>query len=279
MRAHTPIRRLRFFLLSFSLAAAAAAPTAFIHAQAGASAQPGAGQPSIDFEVAAIKPHPPDGTTNAGWGFSGDSFSATNLTVETMLFFAYDLKMDSQVQGLPKWGDSDHWDINARIGDEGVQALRKLNRPDFTSEHQLLLENLLAQRFQLKIHHETRTLPIYELTIARSGPKLKAAVSLDKRSGSSSGDGRFDGGNIGIAALVSGLSDSDDVSRIVVDKTGLTGRYDIHLRWTPSDQQETADSGPSIFTALEEQLGLKLVSAKGPVDVIVVDHIERPTEN
>jgi uncharacterized protein (TIGR03435 family) len=271
--------RLKFCLLYGTIAATSTATLAMVRAQAGASVAPGAAEASIGFEVASIKSHPPDGTTNAGWGFTGDSFSATNLTVRTMLIFAYDLKTDSQVQGLPKWGDTDHWDIAARINDEDAQALRKLNWQQHTSEIQSLLKNLLAQRFQLRIHHETRELPIYELIVAKSGLKAIASENSVQRSGASSGDGRFDGGNINVAALASALSSSDDVSRIVVDKTGLTGRYDMRLRWTPASKQESADSGPSIFTALEEQLGLKLVPAKGPVDTVVIDHVERPSAN
>jgi len=219
---------------------------------------------------------------NGGWQFTADSFSVTNLTVQQMLFNAYDLKMDGQLIGLPKWGDTDRWDIQAKIGDEAQQAMHKLNRLQYTNEIQLMLQNLLVQRFQLKSHSETRELPIYDLTIAKNGLKLKAAASENPvkwSAGWSMGSGKFTGKEVDFASLAKALSSCDDVSRIVVDKTGLTEKYDVHLKWTPDGQQETADSGPSIFTALEEQLGLKLVPAKGPVDVIVVDHIELPSEN
>jgi uncharacterized protein (TIGR03435 family) len=275
------MRRSRLRAFCFSIVVCGIATCSGAVAQTGASTSQKATPPSIEFEVAAIKPHPPDGTTNGGWGYSRDSFSANNLTVGLMIFLAYDLRSDSQLQNLPKWCTTEHWDISAKLGEDAVEALRKLNQQESARERRVLLDDLLAQRLQLRMHHEMRTLPIYELTVAKGGLKIKPISNGDaeKPSGWSSGDGRFDGGGVGIFALVTTLSSTPDVGRLVVDKTGLTGRYDMHMKWTPSSQQESADSGPSVFTALEEQLGLKLVSTKAPVDVLVVDHIERPSEN
>lgn len=235
--------------------------------------------PSIQFEVAAIKPHSQDASMNGGWRFSEDSFSTTNLPLKTLIFIAYNLRSGEQLQGLPKWGGADRWDIQAKIDGEAVPELRTLGRGQRTEEHRLLLRDLLARRFGLKVHHETRKLPIYELVVAKSGLKLKAAAASDKGGGWSWGNGTFKGTDVGVDALSYSLSSIDDVGRMVENKTGLTSRYDIEMKWTPQGKQEAADSGPSIFTALEEQLGLKLVSAKGPVDVIVVDHVEQPSPN
>ncbi len=235
--------------------------------------------PSVQFEVASIKPHARDASLNGGWGFTADGFSATNLTLKMLIFYAYNLEMDDQLRGLPKWGDSDHWDIEARLDSGTAAAMPKLDREQHMAEMRLTVRKLLAARFGLTVREETRELPIYELVIAKSGSKLEAAKTGVKRSGWSSGDGRISGGNVGADTLAGALSSSDDVGRLVVDKTGLKGKYNFKLKWTPERRQESADSGPSIFTALQEQLGLKLVPAKGPVEVVVVDHVEPPTPN
>lgn len=275
------IRSLASYKLVILIAAAAISFGNLSWAQQASPSVPESHQPTVAFEVASIKPHPANGPVGEGWGYSSDNFSANNLAVAQLIFFAYDLKSDSQLQGLPKWGSSDHWDIQAKLNEDAAQALRKLDREQSTKERQRLVQDLLQERFRLQIHREIRTLPIYELAIAKNGfmPKALPSDGPSQRSAWSSGDDRFDGSGIGISALVTTLSSSSDVGRVVVDKTGLTGRYDMKLRWTPSNQPESAGSAPSIFTALQEQLGLKLVASKAPVEVIVVDHIEQPSEN
>jgi uncharacterized protein (TIGR03435 family) len=162
-----------------------------------------------------------------------------------------------------------------------VSALNKLARAERQSQRQQMFENLLADRFQLKFHHETRELPVYNLVVAKGGLKMQASTA--EGSSSSMNNSSLSGKGMPIEGI--SFSVSNVVGRQVVDKTGLTGKYDFTLTWTPDEMgapsgaSADADSGPSIFTALEEQLGLKLVPAKGPVDVIVVDHIERPSEN
>lgn len=246
-------------------------------AQEGASASQHTAPAPLAFDVAAIKPHPPDGSMSGGWRFTADGFSATNLSLETLIFYAYDLRNMDQLQGLPKWGRTDLWDVQARVAEDTVQKLRKLDPEEHANQIRLMVQSLLATRFDLKIHHETRTLPIYDLVIAKSGFKLKEATASEKGSGWSSGNGMFKGTDVGVDALSYSLSSFDEVGRLVVNDTRLKGKYDIVLKWTPEGKQETESSGPSIFTALHEQLGLKLVSAKGPVDTIVVDHVERPS--
>jgi uncharacterized protein (TIGR03435 family) len=248
-------------------------------AQAGAAAAVAVKLPSPGFEVAAIKPHAKDASLNGGWGFTADSFSATNLTLRTLILYAYNLKTDHQLRGMPKWGDSDHWDIQARVDSETAEASRKLGQKQRTAEMRLLVQNLLATRFGLKAHRETQELPIYDLVIAKGGSKLAATTASIERSGWSSRNGRISGTGMDAEALAYSLSMCNEVDRIVFDKTGLKGRYDFTLKWTPEDEQEKADSGPSLFTALQDQLGLKLVPAKGPVDTVVVDGVERPSPN
>lgn len=261
------------------LIACGAAVALAARAQAGVSASQATKLPSLEFEVAAIKPHASSGTMNGGWRFTTDSFSVTNLTLKTMIFYAYNLRSGEQLEGLPKWARTDAWDIQAKLDADAVQQVHKLDREQHADENRLMVQNLLAERFQLRIHHKARDLPVYDLTLAKGGSKLKPAAASDKASGWNWRDGSFEGTDVGPDALAYSLSSSDEVGRVVVDKTGLSGKYDIKLKWTPEGKQETADSGPSLFTALQEQLGLKLVSTKGPVDTLVVDHVEKPTPN
>jgi uncharacterized protein (TIGR03435 family) len=132
----------------------------------------------------------------------------------------------------------------------------------------------------LKVHRETRDLPIYDLVIAKGGLKMKEATA-DKVGGETMGPGKMTAQGLSTDSLVSAFSGM--VGRMIVDRTGLGDKkFDFELKWTPDDRRaadNAADAGPSIFTALEEQLGLKLVSARGPVEVIVIDHIERPSVN
>jgi uncharacterized protein (TIGR03435 family) len=169
-----------------------------------------------------------------------------------------------------------------------------------------MLQPLLAERFKLKAHTETKQLPVYELIVAKGGPKLKEATPGDTYANGFKGPdgvgrggmmrmgrGQLTGQGVPITTLTNLLS--QQLQRTVVDKTGLTGKYDLELNWTPeqgegglgpppgaaSPQAEPAPdaTGPSIFTALQEQLGLKLQSTKGPVETLVIDHAEMPSEN
>jgi uncharacterized protein (TIGR03435 family) len=142
-----------------------------------------------------------------------------------------------------------------------------------------MLQSLLADRFQLRVHYESRIQPIYELVLAKGGFKLKPLPADHERGGMSGRPGEMILHGMSIADLARSLSMSNEAGRAVVDKTGLTGNYEIDLKWTPDDQQGTPDAGSTLFTALEEQLGLKLEPAKGPVDTLVIDHVEKPSEN
>jgi uncharacterized protein (TIGR03435 family) len=230
------------------------------------------------FTVAAIRP---DKSGYGSWqgGPTPYGYSAKNVPVSELISFAYNLRCDGQLLGLSGWADSDRFDVEARMDEDDAAAFQKLRGQQQREQAALMLRPLLADRFKLKVHHETRVLPVYALVIAKGGFKLKESHE----------PGNLDGmgmnrGFIGVHAsriggrVLEGLSDA--AGRIVIDKTGLTGYYDITLRWTP-DGSQTSDPNapPDLFTALEEQLGLKLVSTKAPVDVLVVDHIERPTEN
>jgi uncharacterized protein (TIGR03435 family) len=150
----------------------------------------------------------------------------------------------------------------------------KLPPADQASQRSLLMQTLLADRFKLRIHHDLKELPVYNLVIAKSGLKMKEASSSKAQSWSM-GLGSITSKGMPIASLAASLS--NHVGRMIIDKTGLTGNYEINLTFSWND--EPGDATPSIFTALQDQLGLKLEPAKAPVDSVVIDHIERPSEN
>ena len=245
------------------------------------------------FEVASVKANT---SGSAAWSMRnspGGRFNFDNATLDTIVRWAYRLQ-DYQLAGTLSWTSSDRFDIVARAGGNPL--------PDETGL-QAMMQSLLAERFKLAVHHEARELPIYALVLARAdgkwGPELHpssvdcAAIAAAFRTGAappSQGSrpicgirmaaGSMVGGGITMARLAPNLTRL--VSRVVVDHTGLTGAVDLDLHWTP-DQTPSPDptpadtNAPSIFTALQEQLGLKLESTKGPVDVLVIDHVEKPT--
>jgi uncharacterized protein (TIGR03435 family) len=155
-----------------------------------------------------------------------------------------------------------------------------------------MFQQLLADRFKLTIHWETRELAVYALVVTKNGPSLHDSKEPDGSSHTSTSTGQFTGRGISMVEMALTLTQelSRELGRVVIDKTGISGRYDVTLRWTPdagtafinSGTEGTApppDSGPSIFTAIQEQLGLKLESTKGPVQVLVIDHVEMPSRN
>jgi uncharacterized protein (TIGR03435 family) len=196
-----------------------------------------------------------------------------------LLFIAYSIRLDAAIPGMPRWGDSVPFDIDAKADETTTDAMNKLTQREQGNQTQLMLKAILVDRFKLRVHTETREAPVYNLVIAKSGLKLKPTHEGDQPGGYYSwGSGHIQVRGGPIASLVYCLSEGL-ADRTVVDKTGLTANYDIDLHWTPDDQESTPDAGPTLFTALEEQLGLKLVPSKGPVDKFVIDHVEKPSEN
>lgn len=229
----------------------------------------------LAYEVVSIKPHK-SLNDPIWWRPFPDGFSATGITLKMVIMNAYALVMPEQIVGLPGWADSNKFDIQAKMDEDTTAALQKLPPKERRQEQNLMMQSMLADRFQLKVHRETRELPVYDLVIAKDGLKMQAAPA-----GVTAGYVMYPSWLKGKAVRIDSFaySLSNVVGRMVVNKTGLTGSYAIALKWTPDGQQESADSGPSIFAAVEEQLGLKLVPAKGPVDTIVVDHVEKPSPN
>lgn len=294
------IARIALALTRLLLAAALvaiAAPCAFSQP----TAAPAPDAKPLAFDAISIKPNQ-GGSNLAGQTVNGeavvslrimirtppDGYSASNITAKSLIATAYGIK-DDLISGGPDWVGSTGYDIEAKVASFDADAPHQLTR----TQRNQMLQSLLTDRFQLTTHNETKEAPIYQLVVAKGGLKLHEATPGDTYPNGPKGpDGvshpgmmmfRPDGLTaqaIPITALLDMLS--RQLHRPVVDKTGLTGKYDIALHFTP-DNGPAADSpdssGPSIFTALEEQLGLKLESTKGPVQTLVIDHIEKPSEN
>ncbi|MGA8108344.1 MAG: TIGR03435 family protein, partial [Acidobacteriaceae bacterium] len=215
-----------------------------------------------------------------------------------VIMFAYDLKSGSQISGYPEWVDSADYDIDAKADESTTAALDKLPPDQRSRQLKLMVQVLLAERFHLKVSYHAKEIPVYALVIAKGGPKLTKSAGPKVLAGggvqsflNERRSGELESLNMSLdqfAEAAPGLF--PEVSdRVVVNKTGLTGNYDWTLRWTPEDSrganEGTApppgsdDSAPSLFTALQEQLGLSLESQKGSVETLVVDSIDKPTAN
>jgi uncharacterized protein (TIGR03435 family) len=247
------------------------------------------------FDVASIKRNTSGvGSESIGPILMG-RFTANNIAVEHLMRLAYNVH-DFEISGAPSWTRSEKFDIVARA--EGMENATY-------EEMQPLLQSLLANRFKLLLHRETRDLPTYELVVAKGGSKLVAAKegtcnSFDPKNPPPPQPGgalpRVCGATrmgrnllqaIGLLLPDLAADLSEILGRPVADKTGLKGNFDIHLEFAPDNaialaaqSSPNADlSGPSIFTALQEQLGLRLELSKGPIEVLIIDHVERPSEN
>jgi uncharacterized protein (TIGR03435 family) len=239
------------------------------------------------FEVASVKPN----VSGEGYmdGTPGGRFIATGVPLRMLIIEAYNVR-GVQVIGGPNWMNSERWDVEGKPKAGDVAAPPPTVRdPGVTSRESLMLQSLLEDRFQLKSHRETRELPVYELTVAKNGPKLKTSTGVPSgRPRMRMSRGTLEAYETSLAGVVRFLS--NQVDRMLIDRTGLQGLYDINLKWDPEARRPVAPDGaapgveptpnqPSIFTAVQEQLGLKLEAAKAPVEVLVIDSVQRPTEN
>jgi bla regulator protein blaR1 len=234
------------------------------------------------FDAASVRPGAPDDVRGSTFEFPPGGLKVTNGTLIGLIESAFEVR-DFQILGAPGWAKSDRYNIVARSASD--------DRSVEISATRRKLQNLLSQRFQLKAHRETRDLPIYVLTTGKGGPKLKEGSASNTSAGIQRTCGQMTGTRASMANLTTYLS--RELGRPVEDRTSLSGRYDFHVDWTP-DSGACAGSapddgspgaavspmgGPSLFTALQEQLGLKLESTKGPVEVIVIDSVEKPDAN
>jgi bla regulator protein BlaR1 len=256
----------------------------------------------LEFEVASIKPAAPDARGMFIRPSPGGRINITNMTLKELMVIAYGIQ-PFQISGGPAWLDSLHYDITAK-----AEATPK------QGEMPLMLQSLLADRFQLEIRHETKELPVYALVVAKKDGKLGPGLTETKEGSCEKFDPtkppsppdpgkaprgcgmfmmqprRLTGVSIPVSRMVPMLSRL--LGRTVIDKTGLTANYDVTMEWTPDESQAlqllppdapklapSDSTGPTIFTALQEQLGLKLESQKGPVEIFAIVRAEKPSEN
>ena len=223
-----------------------------------------------EFEVATVKQSPPpEGDLiqiNLG-RLLNDKLTFGNASLSDCLKYAYGIASDAQLVG-PEW-------IKSKDVRFDIVAQAPPNTPH--DQVELMLQTLLAERLKVTVHHEQRELPHLALIAGKNGPKLKEAKA--STAGNSAMRGRINANNMQMRGLATLLSRFE--RQTVVDKTGLKGYFEFKLDWTPDDGIKSDDSGgPSLFSAVQEQLGLKLESQKGPLDVLVVDHAEKmPTDN
>jgi uncharacterized protein (TIGR03435 family) len=232
-------------------------------ALAAALCAPAFSQPRLEFEVAAIKRSDPSHVGAQTFFQPGGKFAALTTPLKSLVCFAYQLR-DHQVAGGPGWVETEPFDVTAKA--ESNASYNDLR---------IMVQTLLADRFQLKFHREMREQPVYALVLAKNGPKLKESNGPGRGVGIGA-PGRLNGNGTDMATFASALSGK--LGRSVVDRTGLHGFYDFLLAWTP-DEAQAETPGPSLFTAIQEQLGLRLESTKGQVEVLIIDRAERPSEN
>ena len=264
--------------------------------------------PRPSFEVASIRPSPPDeeGRNFIGPGGHADSFRVRGVTIKKLISYAYGLGYDGELSGGPKWIGTDRFDIEAKPDEAEVAALGKLSRDDRDEQMRLMLQSLLAERFDLKVSSAKRELPMYTLVVAKGGlkctkeaPDSPLAATLPPRFRGSAAPPppppppgytppmpdearpaqplhmRTKGWPFWL--VVTSLSHQPELGgRTVVDKTGLDGSYDCEASWSRDGSE---GSGPSFFTAIQEQMGLKLQPEKGLVEVLSIDHVEQPSQN
>jgi bla regulator protein BlaR1 len=239
------------------------------------------------YDVISIRPHRP-GNGGMSIGDNNGSLRAVNVSLLNLFENAYGIRQ-GLIFGLPKWAEDARWDIQAKVLNAPDDALKNLT----DAQCRTLLVSMLADRFHIRTHLETKQLSVYDLVIAKNGPRFtqSAVENADEIKGVG-GSGMSSGWNdkyhyiychdCDLASAAWTLSSFLD--RNVIDKTGLTGNYSFALKYSQQNVAGTpggdsADSYPSIFSALEDQVGLKLVPSKGPVTTLVIDHAEEPTPN
>ena len=253
--------------------------------------------PSLSFDVASVKLS--RGTPNLHFTATPGALHVTSITIKDLIGVAYEIK-EIQLVGAPDWVNSERYDIDTKLDESVAQEEAKLTAAQQATRLHLRLQSLLAGRFKLKISHVSKDLPILAIVLAKGGPKFSAATPTPPVAGSKDPQappGRMaqdpmPGGQwllmmngAPMSQFLLGFGGRPETAgHFVVDETGLTGTYTFTLHWTPASPSalptETSDPADvSFFTALQEQLGLKVESRKGPVPVIAIDHIERPTEN
>jgi uncharacterized protein (TIGR03435 family) len=260
--------------------------------------------PAYEYDVVSVKPSPP-GTAGRGTLNTADGYSAKHIPLIILIEYAYGIRQQEQLSGYPQWTIDEDFDVDAKMDNSVADALQKMNTDERTATRRHMLQTLLADRFALKAHRETKELSVYALIIAKSGSKLAEAKPGDTYpNGFRGSDGRPLLGSVMLSATADGVTMTgqaapvsylaqqlaQQINRIVLDKTGLAGNFDFKMQFTPENYGRPATptangmpasdpGGASIFTAVQEQLGLKLETVKAPTEVIVIDHVQRPSGN
>jgi uncharacterized protein (TIGR03435 family) len=252
-------------------------------------------QAALSFVIVTVKLSDPAKEHEAMYWRQPDGLKWDGVTLSGMIANAYGVSriVRGQIEGGPRWMGSRAFDINAKVDAETAARWSKMTQPEVDEERRSMTRSLLDDRFHLKCHHETREMSVLVLRVAKSGSKLQPPhPEHDLQAGippnriNFFGHGHMEGHSALMSNLVRSLASEPEIAgRPVVDKTGLTGGYDFTLRWTPDDPVSGAapadpdEQWPSLFTALNEQVGLRLTSEKQPIDIIVVDSVEMPSEN
>jgi uncharacterized protein (TIGR03435 family) len=258
--------------------------------------QPNSSPVAPAFDVATIKPH--QGVlTMTGVMNTADGVNGSAATLAMLVQYAYELRSEDQVSGVAEWAKTDRFDVQARMGEADIAAMQKLDHADKNARLRQMMQALLAERFKLKVHGETKQVAVYDMVVAKGGSKLTDAASDTNEHLLKGKDGAplhvltwNTGKTVAQGYSAKDLADVlsqpySALGRPVMDKTGLTGTYNFTLDWTPphpgvrfggeSDSPAPEDTH-SIFTALGD-VGLKLQPSAGSMEMIVVDHAEKPT--
>jgi uncharacterized protein (TIGR03435 family) len=238
------------------------------------------------FAVATIKPNPSGGSSMQRLTTDGHNFVIRNGSLGDLISFAYNVQI-KQIIGGPSWMDQDRYDVDARQDEDGLASDKQLRT---------MARKLIEDRFQLKVHHDKRELPAFVLTVGKGGQKLTPTQIKGPLPGM--GFRPMPGGimlrvNNGTVDDLTDFLQSAVLDRPVVNHTDIEGRFDITVKFTPDDSQfkghppklpadadtDTAEAAPSLFEAIQQQLGLRLAAEKTDVDVIVIDHVEKPSPN
>lgn len=227
------------------------------------------------FEVATIKPSRPDAQGDS-WSFGVGRLTIQNYTLRQLIRRAYELKSDSQILSAPEWMNREAFDIVAKTGDLEEEKMSRMSVEDRNREELLMLRSLLADRFALRLNHEKKTIPVYALVVAKTGSRLTKSTPAEGN-GLSVGGGHLKATALSmddLAEYLSQMHESDNC--LILNRTGLKGTYDFQMSWS-RDGDDAGDSPyPVFFTALEEQLGLKIEPDRAPVDVVVVKSVKMP---
>jgi uncharacterized protein (TIGR03435 family) len=252
---------------------------------------------AFSYDVATVKPsdpnRPPD-EDDIGYDTKTGVFNTVNQSLKDITKFAYDFSngADQQISGGSKWVNSEKFDIVAKPDSDTTAALQKLTGKERTQQIRLMVQALLEDRFKLRIHHYTKVLPVLLLSVDKNGLKItpsKMEADPKRWEGIRGRPGQLEGKACEMAVFADVLTALPEVGgRLVLNRTGLMGKYDFMLKWTPDSTLGPPSMGsaisldpsaPSLFTAIAQQLGLKLEATKAPVDTIVIDAVTMPSPN